>query len=390
MRTTSSIVSNDTGLQTNKVKRLHLPTAVLGISLVPSDHQRAMVACMDGVYDLNLESGESAHRYSHDSYVSGIEMSPQGQHVVTCGYDGKLVWFDTQQSKIVHSTKVMEHWCWDLAIGQTIAGPSAAKTSDENSSNKTLAAPGKKRTRVAVCGGRYLAGDYSYHPRPDSQPTVMVFDLDSHQQVAEFSFLPPVQCVAISRDGIHVAAANLMGDVAVWNIETKEQVATWNTPDFTAFGVIKSHCQIGGIYAMQFAENDDLLVCGMGPMHDPMAGNGKQRWQQFRWRDAAEVEKVRQSRDDQVGEGLMETLCFMPQGNRFVMGGRLRGGAWSTAFFDLESGDLVHSIKSDSRVTQAIFGSNGNRLYLAGAINQSADPNHKFGVVDVYDVTEQA
>lgn len=353
--------------KSNRTHRHHLPTAVLGLACDSGEGDKAYAACMDGVYELNLSNGEYRYLYSHDSYASGVHFLADQQTLISCGYDGTVRWFDTGNQSLLDTQDLFDFWCWDMR-GVTF-----------NDSH-----------RIVVGSGQYLAGDYQYHPQPSQQPTVKVLDAIHRSVQAQFSLTPPVQAVAISHDGRHVAAANLMGDIAVWDTETGTEVARWNTPDFTAFGIIKSHCQIGGIYSMMFTSERELLVCGMGPMRDPMAGNGKQRWQRFAWCERDEVERTAQSKDDQVGEGLMETLCFSPDGQYFVMAGRLRGGAWSTGLFQLESGDLEHSIKSDSRVTEARFHANGKRLCLAGAINQSADPEHKFGVVDLYDVTRDA
>ena len=71
-----------------------------------------------------------------------------------------------------------------------------------------------------------------------------------------------------------------MGEVRVYELDSKKLIAQWTTPDFTSWGIIKSHCYIGGIYDMQFSPDDDhIYVAGMGYMRDPMAGNGKQLWQ---------------------------------------------------------------------------------------------------------------
>ena len=69
------------------------------------------------------------------------------------------------------------------------------------------------------------------------------------------------------------------------------------------------------------------------------------------------------------------------------MAGRLRGGSWNVGLFDLQDGNLLHSFKTDTRVTKAVFSSDGSHLYLAGADKQHEDASKKFGVVDVYDVS---
>ena len=87
-----------------------------------------------------------------------------------------------------------------------------------------------------------------------------------------------------------------------------------------------------------------------------------------------------------MGEGLMETLAFHPDGRHFVMGGRLRGGSWNVGLFDLQTSDLIHSFKTETRVTKAVFSHDGKQLFLAAADKQHKDVKKQFGVVDVYDL----
>jgi hypothetical protein len=184
-----------------------------------------------------------------------------------------------------------------------------------------------------------------------------------------------------------------MGEVRVWDMADGELVANWTTSDFTSWGIIKSHCFIGGVHAMRFTPlGDHLLLAGMGPMRDPMAGNGRQLWQKFAWRGSP-PEKVGETRPEESGEGLMETLAIHPSGRFFLMAGRLRGGAWNAGFFDLESGRLVHSLKTGYRITEGLFSRDGRRLYLAGTRGQPRNKDGNFppfGRIDVYDLTSNA
>lgn len=347
-----------TAMNTRRIHRHKLPFGVLGAELHP-DGKRMFVACLDGLYQVDLESGANEFLYKHDSYASGVVCGPAGATLVSAGYDGKLTWFELETRQKLRDVDAHSFWSWDLA--RSVEG-----------------------NVVASSSGQYLAGDYDYHPLTADEPCVRVYHGDSGEILGEYHFGPPVQAVAVSSSGRYVAAGNLMGDVAVWEVGVGK-VAEWNTPDFTAFGIIKSHCQIGGIYAITFAKDErEVIVAGMGPMRDPMAGNGRQRWQRFRWSGDG-AEKVAEAKDDQVGEGLMETLALHPSGDFFVMAGRLRGGAWNAGIFDVGSGDLIHSLKSDKRVTKALFTADGKRLLLCGAVTQPQKSEHEFGKIDIYE-----
>src|SRR4029450_11920442 len=97
-------------------------------------------------------------------------------------------------------------------------------------------------------------------------------------------------------------------------------VAQWTSPDFTSWGTTKTHHYCGGIYSLAFsADGASLLCCGMGPMTDPMAGNGKMTWQLWDWRKAVRIDQIK---DGEHGSGLMETIAWHPSGAHFVMAGR--------------------------------------------------------------------
>jgi WD40 repeat protein len=348
------------------LKRTHafkLPSGILGAAL-SLDEQTLVAACLDGVYATDL-SGEQAVRIGrHDSYVSAAVRIPGTDTVVTGGYDGMLQWFDVGSRTAVQQQQVHQFWCWALA-----ASPDAS--------------------RLASVTGQYLAGGYRYDPAPETEPSVRVLDTETGEALLSLPHVPSVQSVAFSPDSQFVAAGNLMGEVRIWNINDGELVQTLKTDAFTSWGIIKSHCYLGGIFAIAFSsDGSQLLLAGMGPMRDPMAGNGRQLWQKWSWRDGP-PQLTDETHAGESGEGLMETLAIHPTENHFVMAGRLRGGDWNAAIFDLDSGGRLTSLKTGYRVTQALYAADGRRLILVGAQGQ---PHEKkdgtfpdFGRVEIYE-----
>jgi WD40 repeat protein len=344
-------------LTTKELHRHKLPTSVLAVDLT-RDGRTAYSGCMDGVYRVDVASGEHERIATHDSYVSGVALLEDASQLITSGYDGVLIWHDLASGEWIRKVRAHNFWSWRMRV----------------SPDGRL---------VASSTGQYLAGGYKYEPAAEREPSVRIFDVAPGALVHSLSHVPPVQSLAFSPDSRYVAAGNLMGEIRVWDLETGQQVARWSTPEFTSWGIIKSHCYIGGIYDLHFTPaGDELIATGMGPMRDPMAGNGKQTWQRFAWRQ----EPAKKSAEYQGGEGLMESLAFRPNHAHFAMAGRLRGGDWNAAFFDLESGELIHSLKTGCRITQARFTADGSRLVLAGTEGQpekhpaKAEP---FGRLDV-------
>jgi len=352
-----------------KLEPLHdhsLDTGVLGLAIAP-DGDRAFAACADGrVVVLDTASGGATPLEGrHESFASGCVLLPDGRTLVSAGYDGLLLWHDLPSGRETRRVRAHGFWSWDLA----------------------LSPDGR---RIASCTGQYRAGGWKYEPAAADEPTVRVFDAATGAALAGFDHLPPVQCLAFSRDGLRLAAANMLGEARVWDLApgaSPDPVGGFSSPDFTSWGTTKSHHYCGGIHALAFAPDDAaLLACGMGPMGDPMAGNGKMTWQRWRWRSG---ERVDQIHDGQHGAGLMEAIAYSPDGATFAMAGRQAQGTWNLALFSAADGALVDSHDTKHRITQVRFSADGRRLVVAGARSQGAPKEGRWppwGRVQVFGV----
>lgn len=343
-------------------KELKLPTGVLALDIA-ADAKTAYAACFDGgIYAVALESGERKELGRHCSYASGAALIANSPLLVSSGYDGVLHWHDTVERKTIRKVSAHNFWCWQMAA----------------SADGAL---------VASVTGQYICGGYKYEPLPEREPSVRVYDARTGELRHSFSHVPPVQSAAFSSDRKFLAAGNLMGEVRVWDLAAGKQTAQWTTPNFTGWGIIKGHYYTGGIFALHFAAKDEQLVlAGMGSTTDPAAGNGKQLWQRYTWRDG---KKLSETSDGDSGKGLMETLAIHPNGNSFVMAGRLENGKWTTALFDTKSGALMHSIDTKSRVTKALFSADGSKLFLGETLGQPKPANEKvpdFGRISIHSV----
>jgi len=346
--------------RTEKVKDISLPSAVLALDAT-ADGATIYAACLDGsVQVVNAESGQAEVLGRHDSYASAVALMPDGNTLISGGYDGCLLWHDLAERKVVRRIEAHDFWVWDMALS-------------------------RNGRVLASVTGRYEAGGYKYEPAPEREPSVKVFDAATGELLRSLPHVPPVQAVALTPDGEHVAAGNLMGEIRVWNVASGDAVAQWTTDDFTSWGIIKSHHYLGGVFDMTFGlDGTDLYACGMGPMRDPMAGNGVQRWQRFNWRTG---EKLGESREDESGRGLMESLAFHPTQPFFFMGGRLVNGNWNMALFDAGSGRNVFSLDAKHRITDACFTADGTRLLLGKATSQERRKDGQwpdFGLVEIH------
>ena len=342
-------------------REIQLPTAVLGLDAA-ADGRTLYAACLDGgVYRVDAGGGEPRLLSKHRSYASGVALLEDRSLLVSGGYDGALLVHRLEGGRVA-AIDAHRFWSWQIAAAS-------------------------KSGLVASSTGQYLCGGLRYEPLPEREPSVKVFEAEGGECLHALSHVPPVQSVAFSPDGELIAAGNLMGEVRVWEAASGKPVATFTTPSFTGWGIIKGHYYTGGIFSLAFAPDGHLLLAGMGSTTDPAAGNGRQLWERFDFRKTPAV-KVDQTHPDESGSGLMETLALHPSNRYFVMAGRLFKGNWNAALFDARTGALLHALDTRTRVTRAVFSADGRSLFLAGAVGQERKNGAfaPFGRIGVYDL----
>ena len=343
---------------------LKLPTHCL--ALARGAGEQLFAACLDGgIYSVDIAGRKHEKIAQHESYASGVNWSPAAGQLITAGYDGMLQWVEPGPNKTHRKVHAHRFWSWQSAVSPD-------------------------GTRVASSTGQYLVGGYKYEPAAESEPSVKVFDAASGEQVHAFEHVPPVESVAFSNDGTHLAAGNLMGEVRVWELRSNKETVRISTSSFTGWGIIKGHYYTGGVFSLAFAPDDSAIyLAGMGTTRDPAAGNGKQLWERWSWRDG-EPRKEGSAHDGEIGQGLMESLAFHPNSRMFAMAGRLFKGEWNCAIFDAETGSRLAHLNTGMRVSRALWSEDGKTLYLAGGQGQPSKrqdfENPSWGRLKVFEV----
>ncbi|MDC0201385.1 hypothetical protein OAK04_03220 [Verrucomicrobia bacterium] len=339
-------------VEIKKKGEIKLPSHCL--SIARGSDENLYAACVGGgVYSLD-NKGNKNKITGHDNFVSGVNVSHDS--IVSADYDGIIKWTSIESGKEQRKIKAHEFWSW-----------------------QTKVSPDSKM--IGSVTGQYLVGGYKYEPFTETEPSIKVYDASSGELIHKFSHVPPVQSLAFSNDSRYLAAGNLMGEVRVWDLSSGKMYTSWNTPSFTGWGIIKGHYYTGGVFSMEFSPDDSsIYLAGMGSTRDPAAGNGKQLWEEFSWKDQGmSPKRERSAIDSQIGQGLMESLSFHPSGAFFVMAGRMFKGNWNIALFDAEKGNILCSQNSGIRCSDIVFSEDGTRFYVGGGKSQGKKKGDGFG-----------
>src|SRR5260221_2234374 len=188
-------------MKLDTAKTINLPTGVLGLAGT-SDGARLYAACMDGrIFEVVPETGSiTPFSDAHSSYASGCVLLPDAKTLISAGYEGSLLWHDVAAKRLIRRVKAHDFWSWQMA----------------------LSPDGRL---VASVSGQFLVGSERYEPAPSTSPTVKVYDTTSGQLVHSFDHLPPVLSTAFTPDAHHLAAANMMGEVRIWNLASSHLAA---------------------------------------------------------------------------------------------------------------------------------------------------------------------
>src|SRR5262249_16587692 len=215
-----------------KLTRTHTrPGIYFALARVPGSGRVFLGGSDFKVYeaDLDLEKPDFRELGSHTSYVTGLAVA--GPVVVSCSYDGRLIWWDAETRAQIRAVEA--HAKWVRGVAATRDGRIVASVADDMVARLWDAASGK------------LLHDLRGHaePTPHHNPSI-------------------VYGVAAPPDGRHVATGDKLGHVIVWETATGRPVATADAPEMYTWDPTARRHSIGGIRALAFSPDGERLAVG--------------------------------------------------------------------------------------------------------------------------------
>lgn len=263
-----------------QVKDFSRPAAVFAVAAVPGS-ERAFLACQDfKVYsaDFSASKFEPKELYAHESYVTGVALA--GKTLVSGGYDGKLMWWDTEAGKVVRTVEAHAKW-----IRKVIPSPD-----------------GKLVASVA---------DDMVCKLWDSSSGKLVRELRGHKEKTPQNFGSMLYTVAFSVDGKRMATGDKVGHVVVWDTESGKELAACEAPVMYTWDQVQRLHSIGGVRSLAFSpDGKELAVGGTGKIGNIDHLEAKARIEVFDWQAGKQVAEFPGDKH----KGLVNRLAWAPDG----------------------------------------------------------------------------
>jgi WD40 repeat protein len=311
-------------------KQVEHPGAFFGIARLPNS-SRVFAGCSDSkVYavDLAAEKPEWKELSGHESYVSGVALA--GPYLVTGGWDGKLVWWNTATYEMIRKVDAHAKWV---------------------------------RNVMASRDGRYVASvsDDMLCKIWNGQSGELIHTLAGHESLTPTHYPSMLFACAFSADARLLATADKVGHVVVWDVASGKQHATVETPLMYTWDPKQRQHSIGGVRSVAFSPDAKLLaIGGTGQINNVDHLEALARIEIFDWQENKRL--VEHPGDKH--KGLVERMEFAPDGSWLVTAGGDHEGF--VKFLSLPEGKMLHQEKAPMHVHDFEMNEEGDALLAAG------------------------
>jgi WD40 repeat protein len=303
---------------------------LFSVARVP-DTDRLIVASSAGkVWDLSTAQGGPAAQElaNHGRYVTSVRLVGEDDVAVSGGYDGRLIWWDLAERRVLRTVPAHTRWIRQLAVSPD--GSMLASVADD-----------------MVC--RLW----------DAETGNLIRELRGHAEQTPQHFSSMLYTCAFSADGQYLATGDRVGHVVVWDTASGEQRAAVEAPILYTWDGVQRIRSIGGVRALAFSPSGaHLAIGGVGRINNVDALEGPSRVEVFDWQ--------RQERvlDFTGPNGIINKLIYQPQGQWLcALGGGSNG---IVLFYDTARRAMVHQGNAPMHIHDAIFNDDCTSLYAVG------------------------
>ncbi len=191
----------------------------------------------------------------HDSWIRGLAITPDGQTLLTGGYDGRLIWWPATADQPQPVRKIDAHDGWVREVAVSPDGRLVASCGNDNRVKLWDAASGQ-----------------------------LVWELVAHTR--------HVYNVAFHPDGTSLVSNDLLGNFKHWELSTGNPLRELRLEQMHKYdNTFKA--DIGGARGMSFSRDGRLLAaCGITEVSNAFAGVGKPTVELVDWQTAKPVKRL--------------------------------------------------------------------------------------------------
>ena len=167
---------------------------------------------------------------------------------------------------------------------------------------------------------------------------------------------------AFSADGAHLATADKVGHIVVWDLKSGREVSTMEAPVMYTWDPKQRRHSIGGVRSLAFSPDGGILAAGgIGKIGNIDHLGAKARVEIFDWRKG---ERVHEFPGADKSKGIVEHLAFHHSGDWLLAGGGDNNGF--IMFLDLKSKKIIHQEKAPMHVHELALNETSDTLYAVG------------------------
>jgi len=312
------------------VKDYPRPSPVFTVARVPNTN-RCYFGSADfqvSEADLKAEKFEPTPLYSHGSYVTSLVLA--GTRLVSGGYDGKLIWWETASRQQIRTVDAHSRW-----IRKVVASPDG-------------------RT-IASVADDMIARIW------DTETGKLVHELKGHAAKTPHHFSSMLYVAAYSPDGHFLATGDKIGQIIIWDTRTGQEVSRLEAPVMYTWDKVQRLHSIGGIRSLAFSPDGRLLaVGGMGKVGNIDHLDGKARIEVFDWQAKSRLIEY----ESDAYKGLVNQLAFAPDGSWLAAAG---GGTLGFfIFLDVAKKKLLKEDKAPMHVHGYTMTADGREFVMVG------------------------